>query len=230
MRRFRMVAIALSLALLAAGCGHASSPCGTFAFTGAKHSNRGVDVTVTFTFDPTNCGAPSTTATTIAYIQIVRIIDIDTGGFLAPNSDQQNRIVTGQTQTSLNGWAVDRLSGRVWGYYGRNNDGTFASTITTGSNSTNAVLRDSPSGWPNRSWFDAVTVPDCLVGVSACQDHLLGYYYWFFIVDNIGTATDPGDFVARTWHQDAVDRSVDAWNADASSLSKNSFPTLTRMP
>lgn len=229
-RNRTLIALLVAASLLAA-CGPASVPCGTFSFTGSPHANRGVTVAVTFDFDPAACSAPATTATTIAYVQIVRIIARDTGAFLAPSSEQQNRIVTGQSQSSMNGWAIDRITDRVWGYYGRNNDGSFAGTITTGSNTTNATLRDVPSGWPDNSWFDAVSVPDCLVGTaSSCQDHMLGYYYWLFIVDGSGVAGAPGDSIARQWHQDAVDLSVTEWNNDAAGLSKNAFPTLSRMP
>jgi hypothetical protein len=35
-------------------------------------------------------------------------------------------MVTGNATVAYNGWAVDRLQERVWGYYGRYNDGTFA--------------------------------------------------------------------------------------------------------
>lgn len=226
----RILPALLAASTFLAACGPAAQPCGTFTFNGSPHSNAGVTIDVTFAFNAATCGAPATTATQIAYVQIVRIIDQNTGAFLAPNSDQQNRIVTGQTQVSLNGWAIDRISNRDWGYYGRNDDGTFFSTITTGSNTTNAVLRDVPSGWPDRTWFDAVSVPDCLMGIATCQDRELGFYYWFFIVDSNGTASSPGDFVAREWHRDAVDLSVTEWNNDAASLGKNAFPTLSRMP
>lgn len=222
---------ALALAALAmVSCGQPTSPCGSFAFTGAPHSSRGIDMELSFDFDPLACKAGEATANTMAYVQIVRIIDFTTGNFLAPNSDQQNRIVTGRTQASLNGWAVDRLSGRVWGYYGRNNDGTFAGTLTPGSSTSAAVLRDTPSGWPDNSWFDAVSVPVCLAGDTACQDRLVAFYYWQFFVGTGGSVGTPLDMIAVDWHRDAVDESVAEWDADAAALGKNAFPTLTRMP
>src|SRR2546430_2443122 len=144
-------ALALLIVALAAltSCGNPTLPCGNFAFNGSPNGNRGIDATVTFNFSPASCKAPAASSTTMAYVQIVRIIDLSNGNYLAPNSDQQNRIVTGRADATLNGWAVDRLSERIWGYYGRNNDGTFASTLTPGNDSTAAVLRDSPSGWPD---------------------------------------------------------------------------------
>lgn len=210
------------------GCGPATFPCGEFTFAGSPHSSRGIDMTLNFDFDPAIC-TTTCTCDTIAYIQIVRIIDINTGAFLSPNSDQTNRIVTGRATAALNGWAVDRLSGRVWGYYGRNNNGTFASTLTPGSNTSDAILRDSPSGWPDDSWFDAVSVPVCIRTGSACVNELLGYYYWLFFVGDSGDVSDPIHKIAVDWHRDAFDEAVTEWNNDAPGLGKNSFPTLTRM-
>lgn len=223
--------LALLLLPIVGACGAATQPCGTFAFTGSPHSNRGITMSLDFTFNPTGCAATgSPNAQTVAYVQIVRIIDQTTGAFLSPNSEQTNRIVTGQSNTVFNGWAVDRLAGRTWGYYGRNNDSTFAATLTTGSSTSTATLRDVPSGWRNQSWFDAVSVPVCLQGNTACQDRLLGYYYWLFIVDNSGTVGNPVNLVGVDWNRDAFDRAVTEWNNDASGLSKNSFPTMPRLP
>ena len=229
---FRIVVLLLCVALtgIVSACGPATVPCGTFVFTGAPHSNCGIDMSLDFTFDPAACKAPATTATTIAYIQIVRIIDGDTGDYLAPNSEQQDRIVTGRSTASMNGWAVDRLATRDRGDYGVGDDGTFAGTLTTGSSTSVATLRDKPSGWPNNSWFDAVSVPDCLVGVTGCQDRMLGYYYWLFLVGSTGTVGNPVNIVAVEWHRDAVDESVIEWDADAGGLSKHGFPALARMP
>jgi hypothetical protein len=219
----------LSMFVLAA-CGNATLPCGEFTFNGTPHSNRGIDLDLSFDFDPPTCSAPACTCDTIAYVQIVRIYDFDTGNYLAPNTDQKNRIVTGRSEATLNGWAVDRLSNRIWGYYGRNNDGSFASTLTTGSNTTDAVLEDYPSGWPDSSWFDAVSVPVCIDTGASCSNELAGYYYWLFFVGTGGTVSGPVHKNAVDWNQDAFDEAVTEWNNDASSLSKNSFPAFTRMP
>lgn len=217
-------------AITLSGCGESTVPCGTFTFNGAPLAARGIDMTLNFDFDTTECGAPACDCDTIAYVQIVRIIDIETGNFLSPNADQTNRIVTGRTPECLNGWAVDRLSNRVWGYYGRNNNGTFAATLTTGSNATDAILRDTPSGWPDDSWFDAVSVPVCIDAGSGCVNQLLGYYYWLFFVGDGGEVAGPVDKIAVDWHQDAFDESVIEWNNDAPGLGKNNFPAFSRMP
>ena len=192
-RRSRVVKATLGfvlLALLAVACGTPTLPCGTFSFTGTP-SGHYLDVTVNFNFNPATCGA-ACTCNTICYVQIVRVIDRNTGNFLAPGPEQQARIVTGLTPTQ-NGWSVDRLEGRVWGYYGRNNNGTFAGTLTTGSNTTTAILRDGPGGFPANTWLDFVSVPVCIDAGATCNNRLLGYYYWLFILDSAGNAGAPLD-------------------------------------
>jgi hypothetical protein len=222
------LAVIITAMVLLAGCGDPTAPCGTFTFTGSPHSDRGVNVQVDFNFNPANCSA-TCTCNTICYIQIVRIIDRNTGAFLAPNTDQQNRTVTGRSGAWLNGWAIDRLSNRNWGYYGRNNDGNFASTIVTGSNTSTATLFDTPSGWPDNSWFDAVTVPVCINNSSTCVNRLLGYDYWLFIVNSGGTTGTPFNEIGRTWMRDSFTESVTEWNNDAAGLGKNSFPAMSSL-
>jgi len=226
--RLSFIALLSAAIVVLSNCGNPTAPCGDFTFTGSPHSSQGINVQVDFDFNPSDCGS-SCNCNTICYIQIVRIIDLNTGAFLSPNTDQQNRIVTGRSDAWLNGWAIDRLSGRNWGYYGRNNDGTFASTITTGSNSATATLIDVPSGWPNNSWFDAVTVPVCIQSGSSCVNRLLGYYYWLFTVGSTGNSSDPFDEIGRTWMRDSFSESVTEWNNDASGLGKNSFPAMSSL-
>ena len=225
----RAIVGTLALIVMAIACGTPTLPCGTFSFTGAPHANRGVNVSVTFNFNAATCGAAACNCNTVCYIQIVRIIDRVTGNFLAPSTEQQNRIVTGGTPTQ-NGWAVDRIDNRVWGYYARFNDGTFANYLTPGSSSTPAILTDGPSGWPNNSWFDAVSVPVCIDAAATCNNRLLGYYYWLFIVDNTGTAGAPFDEIGVTWMQDSFNLAVNEWNADAPGLGKNTFPAMSPLP
>lgn len=220
--------VAVAVLALLPGCGTPTVPCGAFAFTGAPHSDSGISMELDFDFNPATCGS-SCTCDPVAYVQIVRIIDLDTGDFLAPNSDQANRTVTGRPQATLNGWAVDRLSGRVWGYYGRNNDGTFGSLVTPGSDTTVATLRDTPSGWPASTWFDAVSVPVCIQPGSGCSNNLLGYYYWLFAVNAGGTTGAPFHEIGVDWNKDSVDEAVLEWNNDAPGLGKNSFPASKRL-
>lgn len=211
-----------------AGCGNPTLPCGTFSFSGSPNSNRGENISTSFSFSPGVCSSNCNT-NTIAYIQIVRIIDRDTGDFLAPSSQQQDRIVTGLPDATSNGWAVDRIDGRVWGYYARNNDGSFASYLTTGSNASPAVLGDSPSGWPDNSWFDAVDVPVSIDANSICVNKLMGYYYWLFIVNPGGGTGSPINEIGVDWNQTSVDLAVAKWNATAPGVGKNVFPAFTRI-
>ena len=86
-------------AMILSACGTPTLPCGGFTFNGTSHSNRGIDMDVSFDFDPATCGA-TCTCDTVAYVQIVRIVDFETGNFLSPNSDQTDRIVTGRTSAT----------------------------------------------------------------------------------------------------------------------------------
>jgi len=227
MRKLLLLSIVGAI-VLAAGCGKTTHPCGTFTFSGSPNGARGENISTSFAFSPAVCNSNCTT-NTIAYIQIVRIIDIDTGDFLAPSTQQHDRIVTGLADATQNGWAVDRIDGRVWGYYARNNDGTFASYLTTGSNTTPAVLGDGPSGWPDNSWFDAVDVPVSIDANSTCINNLLGYYYWLFAVASGGSTGSPINEIGVDWNQTAVDNAVAKWNATAPGVGKNVFPAFTRL-
>jgi hypothetical protein len=215
--------------ILFVSCGNQTTPCGTFTFTGTGNSAiSGANIQVNFNFNPGAC-SKNCNCNTICYVQIVRIIDRETGNFLAPNSDQQNRIVTGRAAATLNGWAIDRISDRNWGYYARNNDGSFANYLTTGSNTTAAILGDTPSGWPENSWFDAVSVPVCIAPQATCVNNLMGYYYWLFIVNPGPSVADPFHEIGVDWNRDSFDQSVIEWNADAAGLGKHNFPAFVRM-
>ena len=215
------------LGFLLTDCGTPTLPCGVLTYTGAPHTNRGVNTRVDFNFNPATCGAACTTDS-IAYVQIVRVIDRNTGAFLAPGPEQQNRIVTGQPDATQNGWAVDRIDGRTWGLYGRNNDNTWA-LVVPGSNTKTATLTDGPSGWPDNTWFDAVSVPVCIDSKATCNNRLLGYEYWLFIVSS-GAAGAPFSEVGVTWMQSAFDRAVTEWNNDAPGLGKKTLPAMTPLP
>src|SRR5205807_936923 len=80
------VAVASLLALTA--CTPSTVPCGAFSYTGAPIANGGISCQVSFSFNTAACSAPACTCDTIAYLQIVRIIDRDTGNFIQPHSEQ----------------------------------------------------------------------------------------------------------------------------------------------
>jgi hypothetical protein len=84
----------IALALVLSACGVATIPCGTFMFSG-KSNGPGVGLCQSFLFGPAPCKTACATKT-IAYIQVVRITDVETGEFLYASADQQARTVTGQ--------------------------------------------------------------------------------------------------------------------------------------
>jgi hypothetical protein len=227
-RNFRRGLLFASL-LLAISCGTPTTPCGTFAFTGtALPQGGGATINIGFNFGPSPC-ASTCNCNTICYVQVVRAIDRSTGAVLAPNSDQAARTVVDPLHPTLNGWAVDRLSERNWGYYGRNNDGTFAGTLTPGSNSSTATLRDQPAGWRADDWLDFVSVPVCIDNSSPCVSSLLGYEYWLIVVGPDGHNGDPFYEAGVDWNKDAFDAAVQMWNQTAPALGKTVFPAFTRM-
>jgi len=216
------------LIVMLARCGSPTKPCGTFGFTGTPSTEQGVDAQVDFSFTPDTCGV-ACTCTEVAYVQMVRFMDLDTGAFFAPNSQQEDRMVTGLADGTQNGWAIDRTSNRVWGHYGRRDDGSFFAYVTTGSNTTVAAMKDWPRTLPNTS-FEAVSVSTCISAGSTCVARSLGAYYWMFGLDKAGTASPPFHEVAVTWMQDAFGLAVTEWNKDAGALGKHELPAMSPLP
>lgn len=216
-----LLAVMVTVVMLT-GCGNPIKQCGTFTFNG-ESSEGGVYMTNSFAFNPSACSVTLTsppascTSNRIAYIQILRIIDEDTGEFVAPNSWQQARIVQNPSNPpTLNGWAVDRASGFNYGYFGMQNDGTsFGSDDVPGNNTTPTVLTD----WPGQTttehlWYDAVDIPVCMDKSSACDNYFLGYYYWLFITQG-GVASNPFSEVGVDWMRTAAIQAVQQWNVQA---------------
>jgi hypothetical protein len=204
-------------------------PCGDFTFTGSEWDfvgQNGVDASVSFDFDPAECGA-TCTCNLVAYVQIVRTVDLQDGTYLYPTSEKADR-------ATADGWYVDRIAGMIWGYYGRNNDGTFQPYLDPGSNTDPAVLSDSPRRPGSEPWlgiwWEAVSVPVCIDGAAACNANLLGGYFWSWVVEDDGTVA--GIIDGTGWEgliPDAVDQAVVEWNAQAPGLGKNVFPAFTWM-
>src|SRR5262245_32939407 len=136
-RRAVAVSVLLAVPGMLVACGAPSTPCGRFSLS---HSPRdqGIRVTVTFTVDSTACGGTPISTDRVVFIQMIRIQQMatgrfwGTGGLAGINDEQDGRTVTGQADARFNGWAIDRDYGRRWGYYGRNDDGTYAATVTPG--------------------------------------------------------------------------------------------------
>lgn len=51
------------------------------------------------------------------------------------------------------GWYVERLTGRDWGHYGRDDDGTFASNLTPGNNHNECrpAMDDAVAAWNSQA-------------------------------------------------------------------------------
>ncbi len=202
--------------------------CGLFDFTGSKvdtSNTNGIDMQVSFDFNPENCGSECT-CNPVAYVQIVRTVDMESGIYIYPSSEKEDRATAA-------GWYIDRLEGRKWGYYGRNDDGSFASSLDPGSETEPAILFDSPRRRQAEPWlaiwWQAVSVPACIQDTSGCSNRLLGYYFWSWLVDDAGTVSDPVH--ANAWEpmQADFDAAVGEWNAQAPGLGKNTFPAFTQL-
>jgi hypothetical protein len=203
-------------------------PCGDFTFTGATvdgATQNGVDMDVSFDFDPAECGS-TCTCSLVAYIQIVRTVDLEDFTYIYPSSEKADR-------ATADGWYIDRIANRIWGYYGRNDDGTFATTLDPGSDTDPATLFDSPRRGQSEPWlsiwWQAVSVPVCIDNGSTCANRLVGAYFWSWLVDEDGAV--PGIINGVAWEPlpDAVDEAVAEWNIQAPTLGKNTFPAFTWM-
>jgi hypothetical protein len=211
-----------------------TTPCGTFDFIGAPNvPMRGADVTVKFDFDPLLCSAVCA-SNTVAYVQVIRILDRHTGAYMAPHSEQADRLVQDQPELEMNGWSVDRVQTRKWGQFGRFDDGSFApERVVTGSNITQSILSDETTVFPDHTWFDAISVPVSIDASSECVDRLLGYQYWRFNFDSDGVNADvvtgPVSTIGLGWHSTAFDLAVKAWNTQAERLGRHIFPAMSRL-
>jgi hypothetical protein len=179
-----------------------------------------------FAFDAGVCGS-TCAPTKIAYIQMVRTYDFDEGTYSYISEEHEARGTT-------YGWYVDRLTGRDWGYYGRNDDGSFAGNLTPGNNTTPAVLLDAPSrpdGMRN-IWWQAVSGAVSIDGgAGTCNNNFLGYYFWSWLVDDAGAVTDSYIIKGVAWEdlQLLMDDAVAAWNAQAPGLGHNLFPGFGKL-
>lgn len=204
--------------------------CGTFAFNGhtfAGPPSNGLNMSLGFTFNPATCGKPACNTPTICYIQMVRTYDFEEGTYSYISEEHQARAID-------YGWYVDRLSGKKWGYYGRNDDGTFAGNLFPGNGTTTAVLFDGPARPSSMTgiWWQAVSAPVSIDGgASSCNNNFLGYYFWSWIVNPDGSISDSNivDLGAREDLQQVMDSAVAAWNTQAPSLSHNTFPAFTKL-
>ena len=223
------IAAVFLFCLLLASC-KKIQPCGSFTFTGhtfAGPPKNGLSMNLSFTFNPATCGKPACNTPTICYIQMVRTYDLEEGTFSYISEEHQARAIE-------YGWYVDRLSGKKWGYYGRNDDGSFAGNLSPGNNGTAAVLFDAPARPSSVTgiWWEAVSAPVAIDGgASSCNNNFLGYYYWSWIVNQDGSISDDNiiELVAGENLHLTMDAAVAAWNTQAPSLSHNTFPAFNKL-
>lgn len=178
------------LACLVSGCLTACQPtleCGSWTFTGTPNSlaspNDKFPVNSAFVFNPANCGKQCQ-CNTDAMIQMVRVYDVDEQMFLAGSGEST-------AWADANGWMIDQTVFDGWasGYYGENNDGTFDPGYNTvGSNGTANTLYDEPGGWGASTIFYSLDVAVCVKGNQdqSCQNRILGYYFWSWVIDDKG--------------------------------------------
>lgn len=230
-RNFHLLPLLLLMGIasctLPEGC-ERKAPCGVFAFEGAKNDgteSNSLPMELSFDFNPDDCGADCQ-CDPVCYIQMVRNYDIDAQTYIYPSTEKQER-------ATENGWYVDRVPNRVWGYYGRNDNGTFAGYLTPGSEDTDAVLEDEPSRsedepWLN-FWWQAVSVPVCIQDGSGCENRILGYYFWSWFVFDDGAMSDPVHQVGWVALNAEFNAAITQWNAQAVTLDKNAFPAFTEL-
>jgi hypothetical protein len=217
---FAAAAAAVSLVVLAQGSNLPTKACGTWTFSGQGHTNGGADANLRFNFTPTQqkCGVDPCMCHNIAYIQVIRVRDMDNSRYIQPFKAQEQRMVVSETP-ELNGWAVDRLSSNAKvGYFkGITIDPIlFSSDIELGSNAATpkvrAKMEDTPERYPRRIRFEAVSVPVCLDTNGACGNKLLGFRTWKFRVQDNLHGTKPTHAASTHWERLAAQAAIDKWN------------------
>lgn len=205
-----------ALACLLSGCLISCTPtleCGTWTFTGTPNTlaspNDNFPVNSTFVFNPSTCGK-SCQCSTDAMVQMVRVYDANDQMFLAGYGESTE-------WADADGWMIDQqpLIGWASGYYGQNNDGSFDPTYNiVGGNGTPNTLKDDPGGWGANTYFYAVDVAVCVNSEKdqSCQNHILGYYFWSWIIDSSGVGQK--FITAPAWENLNVEfqSAVAAWN------------------
>jgi len=219
-------------------CNPACTPteeCGSWTFSGTPSSGppTSFPVSVAFDFTPQTCGK-TCECRTDCMTQMVVVYDQVNHTYLYGGTGDQQRALS-------SGWTIDRVDGSGYGYYGLQNNQTFYSGWnTTGTNGTADTLYDDPSNWGPNTSFAAVDVATCYAS-DTCNDRILGYYYWSWLIDNNGTASE--FIVAPAWQDldTTFQQAVASWNAwapnsgaelDGTGTTLNhavAFPTLTNL-
>ncbi len=217
---FAAVAAAFGLVVFAQGSDQPTKACGTWNFSGQGHSNGGSQGIMRFNFTPTQqkCGVDPCVCHDIAYIQVIRVRDMDNSRYIQPFKAQERRMVVSDTP-QLNGWAVDRLSGNTKiGYFKGISIDPIAfdpDDITVGTNATpkvQAKMEDMPERYARRIRFEAISVPVCLDTSGACANKLLGFRTWKFRVQDNMHGTDPTHAASTHWERLAAMAAITKWN------------------
>jgi len=205
--------------------------CGTFAwsvesippnptFPSGHYPGPG-RISLAFSFNPQLCSASPCTCRKIGFVQAFKYV-IPPYTVVQPNQEQTDRMVQ-NPNNFYKGWAIDRGEGSIYPYYGMFNDGTFvdpafpdpAPKCTPGSNTTPAVLRDSPYNKDHDSYtVMAISAPVCIDEQSLCNAKVLGYFSWSWSANRL-----TGDFT-NYFHDEpgtdlyvqAFDMAVQEWN------------------
>jgi len=192
--RFPLLAIAAIVALSALGfltactaC-NPSLECGSWVFSGTPRGTAPFEdfpLSSAFTFTPSNCGKNCQCPQDVM-IQMASVYDEATHSYKYPTSSYAARATS-------TGWAIDRIDGEGYGWYGLINDGKTFDPLwnTPGSNGTANTLFDDPGGWPDNIVFYSLDVAVCF-SPSPCQNKILGYYFWSWTTDSSGT---PSTFI-----------------------------------
>ncbi len=209
--KFPLLPMAAIVSITALGFLAACTPtleCGSWAFSGNPVTvpYDGFNVTSAFTFTPATCGK-SCDCTQDVMIQMVSVYDSVSETYLYPTSSYADRA------TSY-GWVIDRVDGEGYGYYSLINNGTtfFSGWNTPGANGTANTLFDLPGGWPDNTYFYSVDVATCF-NSQACQNKILGYYFWSWTSNNTGTISQ--FIVGPAWKDldTTFQNALAGWNA-----------------
>jgi len=202
---FRLMSMAgLALICTLPGC-QPTEDCGSWTFSGTP-GERSFNVNAAFDFTPATCGK-NCECTTDCIIQMVWVYNEDDQTFIYA-SDQTGA----SARATPNGWTIDQIDGWAYAYYGVNNDGTFANNYNPpGSNNNPTTLIDLPGGQPNNTIFYALDVAVCYKS-KTCENHILGYYFWSWSIDNEGNSSQ---FIAAPAWKDLdqeFQAAVTGWN------------------
>lgn len=214
-----LVTVVSLVCLLFIGC-TTTNECGTWTFSGTPSGNS-FPLTDTFTFNPASCGK-SCDCKQDPIIQMTWVYNADDHTNLYASNQPQG------TRSTANGWSIDQIDGWAYAYYSLQNDGTFSAIYgLPGSNGTPSTLKDTPGGWPANTFFYAVDAPVCYSS-DTCQNRILGYYFWSYILDS----NDKGQkFITDVAWKDLDAEflnAVSAWNAWAPTSGPQNDGTATK--